>query len=238
MRSVTSTTNSLWTQYNYHYDYGVVGYTQSEQKVNLYNRYIDLFAYEISRNEGAELKMVWKAYVKSQGYLDNLYKVFPAMTYTLSDYIGTTTADGWRKVYDDVQNSCSDYYDIAYIMFKERNLHSKNLVLLRPSFVGNKVGIKYICYDSNSTFVRIYLRGKTKWFKNVFIESNYQKYYCEAVKTCSGIELPMDNNVFNKYWVLDFYFPPLPEDANVIDIISQKKENKSSKDDIVIRTFI
>ncbi len=240
--SVTTSTDFLGNpRYNYHYNRGVVGYTQSEQKVNLYNRYIDLFAYEISTKEGAEHKMVWKAYVKSQGSWDNLYKVFPAMTYTMFDYIGTTIADGFKKVNDE-QYSCSYYYDIRYEMFKEKNPQLKNLVF-HGRFWGKNAGVEYIYFNSNSTVVRIILSAKKKLFKNTYIESNHQKYYCKTVKNCSGRELPMDNNevFFNKQKYssayFELFFPSLPGDVQVVDIISQKKENESSKDDIVIKNI-
>lgn len=234
-------------RYNYHYNFGVVGYTQSEQKVNLYNRYIDLFAYEISTKEGAEQKMIWKAYVKSQGSSDNLYEIFPAMAYSLEKYIGTTTADGVVNIDN------RDRWAYRYQLFEKGLLHLKNTTLGKFCNKKNKNNgngcVLYIIKTKKYTRVCIYFSRRSRLFKDFYIEYNHQKYPLKAINNSSEISLDSDmpnsnihisdnpNNVIYKtrnwYDILDLYFPPLPEDANVIDLISQKRSDKRSNEDFV-----
>lgn len=248
--SVTAHENlSGGTSYDYSYNRGVVGYKQSEQKVNLFVRYIDLFVYELPTDKNAEHKMVWKAYAKSEGYRDNLYYVFPAMAYSLTDYIGITTAR-----YKKVSDKDRIYEDnIYYKLFEQGKLHRKNIttcplrnIVQNPKKNGTRADIIYIVKNRKSTVICVYLYGKTKLFRNTYIEYDHQKYPLKAMKRGNAIDgsttaIPISDNqnnvIYNtKRWLYGYfmlYFPPLPENAYVIDILSNKSNDKKSSEDLI-----
>ena len=250
--SVTAHKNlSGGTSYDYSYNRGVVGYKQSEQKVNLFVRYIDLFVYELPTDKNAEHKMVWKAYAKSEGSRDNLYYVFPAMAYSLTDYIGITTANGYKKVSDE--NNIYEKIDIYYKLFEQGKLHRKNIttgplrnIVQNPKKSGTRANIIYIVKNRKSTVICVYLYGKTKLFRNTYIEYDHQKYPLKAMKRGNAIDgsttaIPISDNqnnvIYNtKRWLYGYfmlYFPPLPENAYVIDILSTKSNDKKSSEDLI-----
>lgn len=230
--SVTAHTNSSGTHYDYHYNRGIVGYKQSDKKVDLFIRYIDLFVYELSHNKDVADKMIWKAYVKSEGSGDNLFEVFPTMVCTLSKYIGKTIA----KNYDKGLGT----NDLIVKLFEQGILHLKSTTWLetKPTNAPRKWNTLIYYIEKTSTQTIVHALWAEKVFKNTYIEVNGQKYPCTAISNPkSGGVIPISeksNNVLfkiNLRYYLDLYFPPLPEDAIIIDVVSQKKKDILSKKD-------
>ncbi len=243
--SVTARNNSSGTKYYYNYHYGVVDYKQTQQRVNKFNRYIDLFVYEISSNDREKQKMVWKAHAKSEGSEDNLFKVFPFMATTLYNVIGETNVDYWFRIPAD------DMF--AYGFMKGYFLGRNNT--LNPE-VDN--GIEQTSYEKGRDDYWLGLVKKTdsltlvvlelNWsrddedldtyymlYENTYISWNGKEYKCIGAENLDNEERIKlgKNNVAKsstRRVYLALHFPPLPEEADVIDIISQKKKERSSAD--------
>lgn len=242
VRSVTSTTNSLGTQYYYHYDYGVVGYNQTEKKIDLYNGYIDLFVYEISTKDDDGQKMIWKANAKSEGKFNNLFKIFPCMVFTLYNSIGWPTEDDWARFSTD---------DWSVNAFKQGEYNSKNVTFL-PATESERYITSYAADEAifsiwqvsrNTDFTRIIIsilpRYKIKLYKNTYIKYNGKEFkwenafFLDKNGDCER-SFSMGKRQIALYWdYLCIDFPPLPEDVYVFDLISQKKKDKTSKDDLI-----
>lgn len=245
VRSVTATTNSLGTHYNYQYDYGVIDYKQSQQLVNKFIRYIDLFAYELSPNENENQTMVWKAYAKSEGSLNNLFTVFPCMALTLYKCIGITTDDDWTRL-------PTDFWAVS--IFKQGKYNSKKRTYLpfvesgrkfTTSYAKDKVGFYIWQIRQETDFTRIILQVVESKFKCVFYDNTFIKYKDQEFKWTDAYFLNNQGGRTRKFAMgkrnfvdsdEDFFyidFPALPDDACVFDLISQKKKNKTSKEDII-----
>ena len=196
--SVTATPNRLGgVNYNYHYNYGVVDYVPSQQFVNSSNMYIDLFAYTATNSVSTGHKLVWKAYVKSNGSDDNLYRTFPAMALASYEAIGNTSED-----------VCESMNSLAFvsgaITLKEGNLSERNYTykpsvengnkkISSPMFYGcpeNTYRILAINKGSNETIVTLEVSWKyfkdnwywnNLWFKitnNTYIKYGGERYKC------------------------------------------------------------
>lgn len=261
--SVTASKNFLGgTDYNYHYNYGVVNYTQSQHLVNSYNRYIDLFAYELSSNENDQQKMIWKGYAKSNGRENNLFKAFPGMALTFYNAIGRTAEDTW------LNNSNLVYYTVvdlfksgqfckktstylpyvengwektnpeAVVSFFNVNPHNRFYPWVIQKNPSNTIVIFSINWDK---MVDSWYRANVwhKFPKNIYIQYNGEKYECLYAENLNRQRFKLGkiykakgNEVYNGSTIAYLIFPPLPADAKVIDIICQKQQNNSSKDDI------
>lgn len=252
VREVTATTNSLGTHYNYYYDYGVVDYKQSQQVVNKYNRYIDLFVYELSPNENDNQKMVWKAYAKSEGSGNNLFRVFPNMALKISQCIGYTEEDGWNRLETDswiiryFKQGVFIDSKRTYDPYIESEWKVTSLAMGKDDF-----SIWQVRKESDFTRVTFLIQWESDddnlfmFFKNTYLKYKNQKYLWKDAfyidqkygSTVGDVKIGKRNYVKVKpneprdVWVC-VDFEPLPDDATVIDLISQKN-NKSSKDDLV-----
>ena len=78
-----------------------------------------------------------------------------------------------------------------------------------------------------------------KFPKNIYIQYNGEKYECLYAENLNRQRFKLGkiykakgNEVYNGSTIAYLIFPPLPADAKVIDIICQKQQNNSSKDDI------
>lgn len=237
VRSVTANTYSFGTVYNYHYDYGVVDYKQSQQMVNKFIRYIDLFVYELSSNNKEEQKMVWKAYAKSEGSESVLSKVFPSMAFTTAGVIGHTNADffvPWPFLYAGE--------------FSEGSFMNKTSTIFPPVDNGEVQTITFQSWTDNylickitkgegGTGVLIKLRwnkGGYTWyklFKNTYITYNGEKYQCNYAYDALGgiIDLGKFKQVYNssQFTYLILGFPAIPQDADVIDLISKMNQKRA-----------
>lgn len=249
IKSISATTNSLGTNYDFHYNRGVVGYRQSEQKVDKYIRYIDVFAYEIFKGNGVEQKMVWKAYAKSEGNINNLFKVFPCMALTLYKNIGSSTDDDWARFSTEIW---------AVKNFKQGKYNLKNrtflpLVESGRSFTSYTLGkVVYYIWQirQEPDFTRIILQvddSKSNKMKCcIFYDNTFIKYKDQKLKwkdaffinnqtgaRTRDVTIGKPNFVFNDENFLCIDFPALPDDVLVFDLITQKKEGKSSKEDMI-----
>lgn len=259
--SVTASKNFLGgTDYNYHYNYGVVSYRQSQQHVNSFNSYIDLFAYELSSNKNEQQKMVWKGYAKCNSHENNLFRLFPSMALTFYLTIGRTSEDDWSLCTGLVTNTLTNFFKAGDLCNKnwthcpyiENGWDKRDALPLMK--ISNVYAPWIIQKNSSNTIVLMEARwnslpGYGYWnllyyrlFKNTYIQYNGQKYECQYAETLHGKRIKLGKMITakgNEVWkgktMFYLIFPPLPEDANVIDIISQKQKNSSSKDDIIWR---
>ncbi len=169
------------------------------------------------------------------------------MAYSLERYIGTTTVDGVVNI----DNRWGFAY--GYQLFENGLLHLKNTTLGKFCNIKNKNNgggcVWYIIKTKKYTLVCIHFVCRSKLFKDFYIEYNHQKYPLKAINSSAEISLDSDmpnsnihisdnpNNVIYKtgrwYAILNLYFPPLPEDAKVIDVISQKRSDKRSNEDLI-----
>ena len=258
------------TDYNYQYNYGVVNYRQSQQLVNSFNSYIDLFAYELSSNQNEQQKMVWKGYAQCNSHENNLLRLFPSMALTIYLTVGRTSEDDWSKCTGLVTNTLTNFFKAGdfckknytfcpYVEngWEQRNTHpsmtvpnvfapwviqknsSNTIVLMEARWDWSSIKIgSYLYYNSDSYRQLLYYR----FFKNTYILYNGQKYECQYAETVHRKKIKLGkmvtakgNEVYNGSSMFYLIFPPLPDDANVIEIISQKQKNSSSKDDIIWR---
>ena len=243
--SVTARTNSLGTNYYYNYNYGVVSYKQSQQLVNKFNRYVDLFVYEMSPKDKGNQKMVWKAYAKSEGSMDNLFRVFPFMAFTLYNVIGKTTNDYWFRIPEN--NLFVDYFRKGELL--------KQQFTLNPN-VDN--GCQHTSYELGRDDYWLWLVSKQDFqtvvclelywgaddhdydtrymlYENTYISWKGKQYRCTKAENISNEkEIRLGKHSVAKSSKQQVYlflvFPPLPEEADMIDIISQKKKERSSAD--------
>ena len=259
--SVTTSKNFLGgTDYNYHYNYGVVNYRQSQQLVNSFNSYIDLFAYELSPNKNEQQKMVWKGYAKCNSHENNLFRLFPSIALTFYLTVGRTSEDDWSKCTGLVTNTLTNFFkagdfcnkNCTFCPYVENGWEKRNTLPLMN--VSNVYAPWVIHKDPSMTLVLMEARWNSwpnysyryqlyyRFFKNTYILYNGQKYECQYAETVHGKKIKLGkmvtakgNEVYNGSSMFYLIFPPLPEDANVIDIISQEQKNSSSKDDIIWR---
>lgn len=256
--SVTATPNrSGGVNYNYHYNYGVVDYVPSQQFVNSFNMYIDLFAYTATSVSTGH-KLVWKAYVKSNGSDDNLYRTFPAMALASYEAIGETSEDVCESM-----NSLA--FAVCVNSFKKGVL-SESFVTYKPSvengnkkisssvffgYADNTYRLVAIRKDSHGTNVYLevswrsfpsYWYWNDLWFKvpkNTYIRYRGKNYKCEYIRDLEDNSVPMGKICKKAYYnngnaVIALHFPPLPDDAYNIDLLFQQK-NKASEDDLIWR---
>ena len=259
--SVTASKNFLGgTDYNYHYNYGVVNYRQSQQHVNSFNSYIDLFAYELSSNGNEQKKMVWKGYAQCNSRENNLFRLFPSMSLTFYLTIGRTSEDDWSKCTGLVTSTLTNFFkagdfckkNYTFCPYIENGWEQRNWLPLMH--IPNVYAPWVIQKNPSNTIVLMEARWNSlpnygwrsllyyRFFKNTYIQYNGQKYKCQYAETIHRKRIKLGkmitakgNEVYNGSTMFYLIFPPLPEDANVIDVISSKRKNKSSKDDIVWR---
>ena len=264
--SVTASKNFLGgTDYNYHYNYGVVNYRQSQQLVNSYNRYIDLFAYELSSDKNDQQKMIWKGYAKSNGRENNLFRAFPGMALTFYNAIGRTNEDTWLNNSNFIYYTVIDLFKsgqlckktctylpyvengwekinpesvVSFFNYKPHNRYFPWIIQKNPT---NTVVILNVNWDN---MIDAWYRANVwhKLSKNIYIQYNGEKYECLYAENQKRQRFKLGkmykakgNEVYNGSTTVYLIFPPLPEGVNVIDIICQKQQNSSSKDDIIWR---
>ncbi|MDD6582798.1 MAG: hypothetical protein PUF10_09015 [Bacteroidales bacterium] len=240
--SVSARTTSSGTTYDYHYNYGVVDYKQKSEKVGKYIHYIDLFVYEINK-DGTSEKMVWKASLETSYYKENLPGLFPEMAFHLYNYIGKTlrkealTPDKGLFYFKNgvfarkdvtynpyIENGCEQYtkrhsYEVWMVIQNDQ----KTSVFFVVNYNKSKCLL-------NNTYLQY--KGEKYYFTRLVHAPEYPGEFYEPSEYNEG-----DKRIGEKakgfYFRIDF--PALPNDAKVFDFISQKKAQKSSKDDLIWR---
>ena len=196
--------------------------------------------------------MVWKAYSKSEGGGNNLFSVFPHMALTLRNSIGVTK-DNARSNYPTVFWATEIfkrglYTDgkRTYVPYIESGWKITSLAMGKDDFTiwqfrkepdFTRV-IFMITWDND--YDNIFM-----FFKNTYLKYNNQKYMCRNAfyideqygrktgdaKIGKRNYVKVKPNERREVWVC-VDFDPLPEDATLVDLISQKNNN-SSKHDMV-----
>ena len=233
--SVTAKTNSRGTTtYDYHYNRGIVNYKQSQQLVNKYIRYIDLFAYEVSLDNKDNQRLVWKAYAKSEGSGDNLFSIIPYMALSLHYTIGRTQADFRHTVPSSFWDDNTFYYLIVD-MFKNGYFCGKGKTF--EPYVENgdhhwfkNDDFKLVAVIKGGKETAVLLRASPvyKLPRNTYILWNGEEFSCTKATNYFFEEI----TPWKRCWAncLILYFHPLPDEADKIDLISQCKKERTKKD--------
>lgn len=239
--SVSARTTSSGTTYDYHYNYGVVDYKQKSEKVGKYIHYIDLFVYEINK-DGTSEKMVWKASLETSYYKENLPELFPEMAFHLYNFIGKTLrkeALTPNKGLSYFKNGVFARKDVTYNPYIENGCEQGSfevwMVIQNDQKTSVFFSYKYYGYRKIKCLLKdayIYYHGQKYFFTRLVRTRSFSEEFYEPNED-NYEDLRIGEKTWERAFRIDF--PALPKDANVFDFISQKKAQKSSKDDLIWR---
>ena len=161
----SSTTNTTTTVSP---TYGVTGYRSVEQRVENYHRNFDLYAFNVSNPE----QPVFNLTVTSDGYSDDLRKVFPILAYSSTKHIGESTGA-------KIEYMINDEDPMVNLYIEKRFIHPK--VIYKPKHISRSlkhpsVRVLYAQNNKDELILCLYNTENASWHipakKSILITEN------------------------------------------------------------------
>jgi hypothetical protein len=191
--------------------YGVTGYSNVERTVTMYNKYMNIYAYE--NRDPSSAKMLWKTNLSSQDTSDELREVIPYLVYCGSQFFGRSA--GEKKL-------CYTFTDgEEFRRWSDPN--SSTSTIFYPRFACATVdpasfAISRIDRRANETAIEITVFAVTEKLycsRDMFIEFNDEK---RRVRTAEGITLGQTITRADKIRRFTLIFPPIPDSVTTINL--------------------
>ena len=214
------TTTNTNTSVNYHY--GITGYHNVSRRVNNYDRYVNIYAFD-NKDYSESPAMLWKTNIVSSGSSGDLRTVIQFMLYSAWNHLGNST-NSWQtyQVFDD---------DYMFKCWKDKGLTNENVTIYPTSFYSNafeNFEIVYVERLPRETVVCIKKTGCQKKYSfspRMYIECGELKakvVHAERYELGKIIRQECGNHYFR------LHFPIVFKTGNTFDLVEylNKKETK------------
>jgi hypothetical protein len=162
--------------------------------------------------------MLWKTNLVSDGYSNELRRVFPFMAYAAWDNMGKSS--GGYKEFSTLDNN---YH---FQMYKDFQISKPNIISFpkfRKSNVGENFKIVFVMKFSDATIVTIRKTGCLQWYSIsplTYLECNGKEYLIREAKNIR-LGLRIRKECGTRYFNL--VFPPIPSNIQSVNIFEDIK---------------
>ncbi len=191
--------------------YGVTGYASVERKVNLFRRFLNIYAFDNMPNN--EISMLWKTNLISDGTSSDFRAVLPAMAFCSIGFNGKSSGEIKQfKVFEDQQNFL-DWKDrrqpdpnvVSYPKFHHSNVGPSSIVIKKILALNNETIVDFIAFTPSFRIV-----------SNISLQVGdtlYQVRRSEGIMLNESVVIPENGK-------LEFrlFFPAVPTNTDFINI--------------------